>query len=254
MIHVKAALRETDHRPWPLPDEPWVTGLRWSDQLLAHWPVPAAALRPAVPEGLALDTRDGVAWLGIVPFEVSRARLRGTVPVPGFSRFPEIDVRTYVIVGERPGIYYLSLDTTLWAVVGAARRKYRLPYNHARIGMRRRPGGQVSFSARRRRGQGPGAAFEASYGPVGGRLDFHPGSLERWLTERYCVYSVDERGRVLRGEIHHAPRPLHVARAEIALNTMADPFGAPLDGSPLLHFSPRQEVVAWPFRHLGGGG
>lgn len=248
MIDVKAALGQTGHRPWPLPDEPWLVGQIWLDQLFAHWRVPAELLRRVVPPQLALDTRDGAAWLGVTPFEISGLRLRGTVPVPGFSRFPEINVRTYVLVGARPGIYFLSLDATLWAIVLGGRRKYRLPYFHARIEKREREDGWVDFAARRRSGESPPAAFEGRYGPVGGPLAHHPGSLERWLTERYCLYTVDEAGTVLRGDIHHAPWELYAARAELAVNTMAEPFRIPLDGAPLLNYSPRQESIVWPLR------
>src|SRR3954468_1514381 len=87
----RAVLAETDHRPWELPRRPWFMGQSWIDLLFAHWPVPAEALRAVVPEQLPIDTRDGAAWLGITPFCVRGLRLRGTIPVPGLSTFPELN-------------------------------------------------------------------------------------------------------------------------------------------------------------------
>lgn len=253
MTHVKAALGETRHRPWPLPEEPWLVSLRWVDRLFAHWRVPAAALRRVVPPQLELEAEDGDAWLGVVACEISRVRLRGTVPVPGFSSFPELDLRTYVTAGGRPGIYHLSLDAPLWTVVRAAQRKYGLPYFHSRVERRERGDGWIEFSSERRPGPRPPAAFAARYRPLGGRLRLAPDATARRLAERYCVYSVDAAGRVLRGELHQLPSDLRAARAEIARNTVAEPFGLPLTGEPLLNFSPRQGAVLWPFRPLAAG-
>src|SRR5918998_2507341 len=113
---------ETAHRPWPLPDGPWLMAQTWGDLLFAHWPVPVEALRPLVPRPLPVDTFDGTAWLGVTPFEVSGLRLRGTVPAPRLSRFAELNVRTYTSHGGKPGIWFFSLDAASAVAVAAARR------------------------------------------------------------------------------------------------------------------------------------
>jgi uncharacterized protein YqjF (DUF2071 family) len=238
----RAALRETDHRPWPLPDRPWLMGQTWYDLLFAHWPVEPELLRALVPRPLEVELRDGSAWLGVTPFRIGGLRSRGTPPLPWLSRFPELNVRTYVTYGGRSGIWFFSLDAARRAAVEAARRGYRLPYFHARMSARR-TGTTVAYESNRL--DEPPARFSASYGPAGPRLQVETGSLERWLAERYCLYVVDERGRALRGEIHHAPWPLQPARATIAANTMAVPLGIELLGAPLLHFSERQDVLIW---------
>jgi uncharacterized protein YqjF (DUF2071 family) len=243
-------LKETAHRPWPLPEESWFMGQIWLDLLFAHWPLPPEALESAVPSQLPLDTYDGSAWLGVTPFCVRGLRLRGTAPVPSLSTFAELNVRTYVTVGGKPGIYFLSLDAASWAAVQAARRSYRLPYFRSRIATSA-SGDVFRFEATRVSGDGEPAAFAASYGPAGERLPQRDGSLERWLTERYCLYTLDERRQVLRGEIHHPPWPLRQAWAEIDANTMTAPYGIELPGEPLLHFSARQDVALWPIRLAG---
>jgi uncharacterized protein YqjF (DUF2071 family) len=220
-------------------------GQVWVDLLFAHWRVPGELLERVVPGQLPLDTYEGDAWLGITPFRVEGLRLQGTTPVPLLSSFPEINVRTYVTVGGRPGIHFLSLDAGSSAAVLAARRSYRLPYFRSRIARSKNDGGFL-FDASRISSDGPPARFKARYGPEGAELPRRPGSLERWLAERYCLYTLNERGEVLRGEIHHPPWPLQRAWAEIEVNTMTAGHGIPLEGEPLLHFSRRQDVALWP--------
>jgi uncharacterized protein YqjF (DUF2071 family) len=235
-----AALRDTGHRPWPLPDAPWIMGQTWEDLLFAHWPVPQAALRPAVPAALSLDLHDGQAWIAVTPFEVTGLRARGTPPVPGLARFAEVNVRTYVVHDGKPGIYFLSLDAASRAAVAAARRGYRLPYFHAAMRIDRGDGA-IRFASRRL--NGPAADL---------RLRFEPGpptedELGRWLAERYCLYTLDERQRVLRADIHHRPWSLRDARVTLEHNTMAAPVGIELEGPPpVVHYARRQDVVFWP--------
>jgi len=239
-LEQSAALRETGHRPWPLPDAPWIMGQTWEDLLFAHWPVPPAALRPAVPAALSLDLHKGQAWIAVTPFEVTGLRARGIAPVPGLARFAEVNVRTYVVHDGKPGIYFLSLDAASRAAVAAARRGYRLPYFHAamRIG---RGHHDVRFASCRR--NGPAAELRLRY-EQGAPAD---DELGRWLTERYCLYTLDERQQVLRADIHHRPWSLRDARLTLEHNTMAAPYGIELEGPPLVvHYSRRQDVVFWP--------
>jgi uncharacterized protein YqjF (DUF2071 family) len=98
---------------------------------------------------------------------------------------------------------------------------------------------------------GPDAAFRGRYGPVGAAKRALPGSLEHWLTERYCLYTLDESGRLLRGQIHHPPWPLQPADAAIEENTMAAGLGIALEGPPLLHYARRQDVVFWSLEPAG---
>jgi uncharacterized protein len=246
-FHQRDVLTETAHRPWPLPERSWFMGQSWVDLLFAHWRVPEEILRAVVPAQLPIDTYDGEAWLGVTPFCVRGLRLRGTAPAPGLSSFPELNVRTYVSVDGKPGIYFLSLDADSIAAVRAARLTYRLPYFHSQIRVEHDEEG-VGYDLLRLSDDGPPAYFNARYGPEGPELPVRDGSLERWLSERYCLYTLDEEGRILRGEIHHPPWPLRRGWAEIETNTMAMPFGIELEGEPLLHFSPRQDVAIWTIR------
>ena len=226
-------------------------GQTWRDLLFAHWEVGSDELAPLVPAPLELDEYDGSAWLGITPFEVTGLRPRGGPPPPIVSRFLELNVRTYVRWQDQPGILFFSLDCTSAAAVAAARRGYRLPYFRASASIERR-GAEVRFTLGRRASGGASpATWRARYCSTGPRLPIAEGSLERWLTERYCLYVV-EGGRVLRGDIHHRPWPLQPARAEIDENTMTAPLGIELRGDPLLHFSARQDTLFWALADVGG--
>jgi uncharacterized protein len=241
----RRTLEEVGHRPWPLPHGSWLQGQTWNDLLFAHWRVPSERLRRVMPPALPLHLdADGGAWLGVTPFVVSGLRLRGTPPLPWVSRFPELNVRTYVEVGGKPGIYFLSLDAGRLAAVIAARRTYRLPYFHARM-RADRPGTRIDYESERIDSSGPAASFRASYAPAGTRTG---DELARWLAERYCAYTVDEHGRPLRIDIHHPPWPLQPAEGEVEAQGMVDGLGIELDGEPLLHFSARQDTLIWPLR------
>jgi uncharacterized protein YqjF (DUF2071 family) len=218
----------------------------WIDLLFAHWSVSPEALRPAVPRQLTLDTFDGQAWIGVTPFEVRNLRLRPTLPVPSLSTFPEINVRTYVTFAGKPGIFFFSLDADSRLAVHAARRAYRLPYFHARMSIVR-AAGEVRYESERAENKPgvPGAAFRGVYRPIGAPGAPAAGTLEHWLTERYCLYTLNEEQQVLRGEIQHPSWPLQTAQAEIELNTMSEEVGVDLHGAPLLHYAARQDVVFW---------
>lgn len=236
----RASLGDTAHRPFPLPRSPWVMGQSWLDLLFMHWEVPEAALRRAVPDVLPIDTFEGSAWIGVVPFEIVGLHPRGLPRLPWLSRFAELNVRTYVTLDGRPGIWFFSLDAARLAAVVGARLTYRLPYRHAEMGIVR-AGGRIEYRSRT-----GGAALRATYAPDGPPAQAAPGTLEHFLTERYCLYALDRRGRPRRTDIHHAPWPLQPARAEVAENTMTEPLGIRLGDEPLLHFAARQDVLVWP--------
>jgi uncharacterized protein len=239
-----ASLESTAHRPWPLPESSWVMGQTWDELLFAHWRAPADALRSHLPDGLELDLFEDEAWIGITPFRVSGLRARGLPPLPLVSSFLEINTRTYVTAGGKPGIWFFSLDASSELAVEAARRFYKLPYFRATMRAEWRDG-PLEYESRRRDPRGAPAVFRGGYRPIGDVLEPDPRSLAHFLTERYCLYAQD-RGRLKRAEIHHEPWPLQPAEAAIEENTMPPSGIELLDEDPLLHFSARQDVVIWP--------
>jgi len=231
----------------PLPRGWWAMYQRWNDLLFAHWPVPAEDLRRRLPPGLELDLFDGQAWLGVVAFRMSGVRLHGMPPLPGLSAFPELNVRTYVRCGEQRGVWFLSLDAASRAAVSAARLWFNLPYFEAQMNIVE-SGGEITYRSRRTQPAASSAEFRASYKPIAPVELAHEGTLEEFLTERYCLYVNGRRGLV-RGEIHHSPWPLQRARADIGTNTMGLASEVTLDGPPAqLHFARRLDVLIWPPR------
>jgi uncharacterized protein YqjF (DUF2071 family) len=232
---------EVAHRPWPLPAEPWSNAQTWVDLAFLHWRLDPDALRRHVPDAVELETFDGSAWLGITPFVLTDFRLRGVPPLPYVSTFPEVNVRTYVTRDGRPGIWFFSLDAASTLAVEGAKRLYRLPYNRAQMRCVRL-GDRVHYESAR-----PGATFSGSYRGTGALFHAEPGSLEHFLTERYCLYTTDG-GRAFRAEIHHLPWDLQQGEARVDLNTMA-PLELP-DEAPHVLFAPRQDVVVWALEEL----
>lgn len=244
-----AAVDPARHRMWPLPASAWRVRMRWHDLLFIHWPVDADCLRRLIPESLKLDTHDGVAWLGIVPFRMSDVAPRGVPALPWLSAFPELNVRTYVTADGKPGVWFFSLDATNPVAVRVARMAFRLPYFDARISIHEDEQGWFQYRSQR---QGRVSAdFEAAYRPIGGPYVSQPGTLEHWLTARYCLYAADRQGRTLRGEIDHPPWPLQNAEAVVRKNTLTDWLDIDLPADePILHFSRDLRVVAWTNRRV----
>jgi uncharacterized protein YqjF (DUF2071 family) len=220
----------------------------WHDLLFAHWPVPLAMLRPGIPRSLSVDTFDGFAWVGIVPFRMSDIQLR-LLPasLPLFSAFPELNIRTYVTApgGEKPGVFFYSLEASNPVMVAIANAWYRLPYRFADMHCRR-SGDGIEYRSRRRHPGAPPAVLRGQYRPVGPVFHSAQGSLEAWLTDRYCLYTVDRLGRACRGEIDHPPWPLQSAKADLRFTGLTTQHGIKLpDTAPLLHFSRTLVAQIW---------
>jgi uncharacterized protein YqjF (DUF2071 family) len=230
-----------------MPAVPWLMTQSWHNLLFAHWRVDASQLRGFVPTMFELDLFENEAWLGVVPFYMTNVGLRGIPSLPWHSSFPELNVRTYVRVGNQPGVYFFSLDAGRRLPVEAARRFLNLPYFLAAMSVEA-SGDTIIYDSSRK--QSP-AVFKATYGPTGRAFTASEGSLEYFLTERYCLYHQTRRGDPYRLEIHHPPWSLQVAQATIASNTMAAVSGVATSGPPaLLHFARRQDVITWAPTYL----
>lgn len=254
------SLRHLDHRPWPLPAARWFFRQRWTELLFAHWPVPVATVRPLVPADLEIDTFDGVTYVGVVPFLMTRIFPRG-VPawmpdVRGLTAFPELNVRLYVRHRNRPGVFFLSLDASSGVGVWTARRFFNLPYFHAAMSVGKRDD-VVSYRSTRRvaarwhdvplhdfpdASPVPEQDVTATYRPTGDVFFAKPGTLDHFLAERYGLFTHDRAGRLLRGDIHHPPWPLQAAEGTVEI---ASPL---VSGPPsLLRYSPSIDVALWRF-------
>jgi uncharacterized protein YqjF (DUF2071 family) len=219
-----------------------------------HWPVDTQLLRAKVPAGLELDLYEHRAWLGVVPFRMTNVAPRGVPALPWVSAFPELNVRTYVTVKGKPGVYFFSLDAGNPLAVVAARAMFHLPYHSADMHAEERDG-WVHYTSRRTAPNTTSAELRSKYRPSAAVDPPRCGSLEHFLTERYCLYTFDDARHLYRVEVHHPRWPLQTAEAEVQVNTMADACGIGLPAmNPLLHVSKRQDVVVWPLQSLASDG
>ncbi|MCM3568556.1 YqjF family protein [Neobacillus mesonae] len=241
-------MNDNSHRPWPLPSKNWIMRQTWRNLLFAHWPVPAEQLRPLIPAVLDIDTYEQSAWLGVVVFHIDGIYLRGLSPLSIVPAFPEINLRTYVRHQGKPGVFFLSLDVSNWASLHIAKRWYHLPYRAADISCRQHDGAFYYESIRKK---SPSVTFKGSYAPSSEVYFSKQGVIDHWLTERYCLYSTDNRKNLYCGEIHHNPWPLQLADSEIH-HTLFSPFQLePRENKAICHFSKGVDTLFWNIKKIG---
>lgn len=258
------SLQETAHRPWPMPTTPWVWRQSWLDLLFLHWPVPVSAIRHLVPPELEIEEFDGSSWVALVPFHMRGVMLRFLPDLPGISAFPELNVRLYVSYKGKRGVWFLSLDADNTLAVWAARTFFHLPYFNAEMQIQEAQAHNTqthdtqaydsyTYQSIRQVGsydcQEP-AVLKMRYGPSSPVYHAQAGTLEHFLTERYCLYTKNKEGQLLCGEIHHIPWPLQKAEIEIEENSVLASWRLPITGElsrkpPLMHFSKGVDVVVW---------
>ena len=221
---------------WPIMHQTW-------DKLLfLHWRLPPESLRALIPPRLALDTFEGSAWIGIIPFTMRGIRPTLLPAVPRLSTSHELNVRTYVHLVGVPGVWFFSLDCNNAAAVLGARTFYYLPYYNAEITLEQ-SNSNISYSLKRT--DGPVANFEASWN-IGAPLPTtEEDSLEFFLTERYCLFS-EHKGNLYQSRIHHPSWPLQTATLDAHSSTMIDVLNLPEPGdAPLLHYAEAIAVDIW---------
>lgn len=218
-------------------------GQSWTNLLFAHWPVSLPRLRQLVPHPLQVQLWDGKPWVGVTPFCLEALRPYRLPPPPVGSRFPEVNVRTYVEHNGFGGIYFLSLDAASLGAVLAARLGYRLPYFYSIASLEPTSDGWWAWANRRRPS---GEELRVRYRPVGESFEAPDDPFTRWAAERYRLFNVSRGGTVRHAEIHHRPWQLHDAEAKIETNSMGRPFDLDLEGDPILHFAAPQDVLIWP--------
>lgn len=195
-----------------------------------------------MPRGLEIDTVDGTSWVGVVPFRMEGVTRRPWPALPGLSAFPELNLRLYVVRDDRPGVWFLSLDAANRVAVWAARRWFHLPYHHAKMSIERK-GKEIVYRSERR---SDGRRFRARYAPTSRPQEARPGTLEHWLTERYCLYAERPDGTLLRADVHHRPWPLRRGEIAIEVNELArGHLDVAMEVPVLQHFADRLDVVVW---------
>lgn len=220
---------------------------RWSRLLFLHWPMEPDVIQTTLPQGLTVDTFEGRAWIGVVPFFMERIRPVFCPPVPGISWFLELNVRTYVHDEQgNSGVWFYSLDCNQPLAVEIARRLFHLPYQHAEI-KAKMEGDAVRYHCQRK---GETVATDYRYGPGGELRTAEPGSFEFFLLERYLLFSTSRDGRIHSGQVHHVPYTFAEAECDA---WSAEPirqagFALPEGRPESLLYSPGVDVSVYPLR------
>lgn len=223
---------------------------RWAHLLFLHWPVPADQIQGLLPDGLEVDTFDGQAYIGLVPFTMTGVRPTWSPPVWGLSAFHEVNVRTYVHHrGRDPGVWFFSLDAANPIAVRVARRFWNLNYYFARMSLKRTdPCGSIIYESERLWPAPTPADCRVEYRPTGSPAPAGPGTLEHFLVERYILYAQGRR-RLLSGRVHHSPYPLQSAEVRGLDESLLAAAGVERpDSAPLAHYAEEVRVRVYPLR------
>ncbi len=253
-------LKIVDHRQFPYPESAWIMTQTWEELLFAHWEFSPSLVEPLLPAGLQLDTFEGSAWIGIVPFRMNKVRMRYLPGFPTVARFLELNVRTYVTHNGIRGVYFFSLDAESRLAVAGARTWFRLPYYFASMSLAVGSNSEeedslnngcntIHYRSTRSDRRGEPANLSCRYRSTGTNVAAKPDSLASFLTERYCLYTVSG-GNILQGHVHHVPWTLETAEAEFIENSMLSPLSLQASGEPLLYYSRSLETLEWAPRTI----
>lgn len=225
--------------PTERPNAPVRGYQRWRQLGFFHWEVPESALRELVPPSLQIDTYEGKAFVGLVPFEMLGVRPRWVPEALAFD-FLETNVRTYVHVdGRDPGVFFFSLDAASRIAVKAARWGWGLPYFHAAMDLQRQ-GDLIDYRVDRRTADRPSLRIRWKIGEHLGASP--PDTLEHFLAERYLLH-VEWRGQLYTGQVHHPPYPLQRAEVLDCEDGLVPASGLRLTGPPqLAHYAEGVDV------------
>lgn len=218
----------------------------WVNLLFAHWRYDPGIVQSLLPEGLEVDTHDGTAWVGLVPFRMRGIRLHGLPEVPGTNEFLEMNVRTYVTRHGEPGVWFMSLDAEHGLAVRVARRFWHLPYYKATM-REEREGDRTRYTSNREWPPPRPARARIEWEAGEPLTRSEPGSLPWFLTERYALFARQPDGSIVKGPVHHARWPLRNARLLALESNMLQAAGFPApQGEPLLHYAEELPVEIWP--------
>ena len=234
MKNIKNILRETSHRPFPLPEKKWKYYKEWHNVIFAHWKADENSLKNLIPEGLRLDHFNGEAWISLVAFTSKNLLLHYQPSFPAFSDFHEITMRTYVLRNNKPGIYFLSLEAQ--KTFSALLAGFMTGLNHYKSYIWHEPDFHESenrkhlFYLKSRYNQGTDITAKTD--------------LDKWLTDRFKLYQ-ELSGEIFSRDIHHRNWPLktlNIETFEINYRFMDLLISK---GADLFHYSDGVQVAVW---------
>ena len=224
-----------EHLPFPMPNRGHTLAQDWRFLTFMHWRVDIEKLRHHVPEGLEIDTFEGDAYIGLVPFMMKNVRPSWFVSTPGISNFPEFNIRTYVKKDGIAGVFFLTLEAKSLVTCNFAPRTYGLPYRYAK-GNVKKSGDKWNWRSSRNNGQ---FKLAGTTEVIGEQMQAQPGSLEEFLFERYSLYT-SHKGSLRRGYTHHNKWKFQLAKVKLTENSLTESFNLGIDKPltpELVHYS-----------------
>jgi uncharacterized protein YqjF (DUF2071 family) len=211
---------------------------RWTNLAYVHWRYEPSVIKALLPEGLEVDTFDGSAWVGLIPFSMRDVGVPKLPPVPYFGDFPEVNVRTYVKRNGVPGVWFFSLDVNRLAPALVARTTYLLPYCWGKASNELMDDVLKTYVRRR----WPNVASTNIQVRVGDAI-VEATDLENFLTARWGLYSRGIGKSLMYAPVDHEPWPLHRAQLLSLEDTLVIAAGIPTpQGEPHVMFSPGVSV------------
>lgn len=237
-MKAKGIIEEVAHRPWDLPQGKWRYYQEWNRSLFLHWKMPTHIIQPLIPGGLTLDRFDQEAWVSLVAFTMEKIRPRGLPAVPVISNFHELNLRTYVTKDGKPGVFFLHISAQKAFSAWLAKKLSGLPYQKAEIGEKQYGASKTYSSVTQKKELKLNVEFS-----LGGDVTTKS-ALDKWLTERYCLY-LDRGDRLCRYDIHHAEWNLRsIDLSRLTIDSTLGEFA--FDRYPdLMHYSEGVKVLAW---------
>ncbi len=233
-MKISEILQQTSHRPWEIRNHPWKYYQEWNDAVFLHWKIEAEELRKWVPDKLEIESSGGSAWVSLVAFNMEKIRPRILPSFSPISYFHEINIRTYVKLNGKTGVYFLSIEGGKWLSCKIARQLSELPYLYSK--MKRSEG--IYTSENNAKKSNLNLEFK-----VGKKLA-SKSETDLFLTERYALFQ-DVGNRLNEFEIHHLEWPIF--DVEINSSNINFPqFPGFFQTQPdWVHYSPGVQVIAW---------
>lgn len=220
---------------------------QWRDLAYIHWRFEPAVVKELLPPGLEVDTFDGSAWVGLIPFSMRGITVPHMPPVPYFGSFPEINVRTYVRREGVPGVWFFSLDVNRLIPAVVARTTYLLPYCWGRASNLIEDGVLRSKVERR----WPSRAHSATAVEIGTAIP-RSDDLAVFLSARWGLYSRGLFGGLMYAPVDHEPWRLHTAHLQSIDQNIVQAAGLPTPtGEAHVMFSPGVSVRIGRPRRVG---
>ena len=235
---------DATHLPFPMPNWPHALNQEWKHLTFMHWEVDPIFLEPYIPKGLELDLYDGKAYVGTIPFLMSKVHPKSLFWVPGISFFPEFNIRTYVTKDGKGGVLFLTLDAKSRITCIYAPLAYGLPYRYSKCKL---SVNQESYTWSSKRIK-DGAELIGKSKSIGGELKAKKGSLEEFLFERYSLY-VEHNGCLRIAHTYHEPWRFKIGEVKIEKNTLTEGYNLGINdvlNPDLVHISEGVRVFTWP--------